>query len=227
MLPDGQISFLGRSDEQIKVRGFRVEPGEIEAALNQHPAVAQSSVSLMEVACGEKRLVAHVVVRPESAPCAGELQSFVGEFLSEHMIPSQFVRLAEFPLLPSGKIDRGALDAPSALNSLADSPDSVARTMTEKRLQEIVSSLLKARNVSVQDNFFMLGGHSLLAAQLIARVREAFGIEMGLRFLFEYPTIAAIAAEIERLIRLKVELMTDEQIQQALAADLAAAREDA
>lgn len=227
MLPDGQISFLGRSDEQIKVRGFRVEPGEIEATLNQHPAVAQSAVSLTEVACGEKRLVAHVVVRPESAPSAGELQSFLGEFLPEHMIPSQFVRLAEFPLLPSGKVERGALEPPSPLNTLADSPGGTARTITEKRLQEIVSSLLKTKNVHVQDNFFMLGGHSLLGAQLIARVREAFGIEMGLRFLFEYPTIAAIATEIERLIRLKVELMTDEQIQQALAADLAAAREDA
>jgi amino acid adenylation domain-containing protein len=227
MLPDGQIVFLGRSDEQIKVRGFRVEPAEIEAALNQHPAVAQSSVNLMAVACGEERLVAHVVLGSDSAASAGNLQSFLRELLPEHMIPSQFVQLRELPVLPSGKIDRSALGAPSALNTIADPPGNLARTITEKRLQEIVSSLLKARNVCVHDNFFMLGGHSLLAAQLIARVRETFGIEMGLRFLFEYPTIAAIAAEIERLVRLKVELMTDEEAQQALAAGFAAAREDA
>lgn len=227
ILADGQIAFLGRCDEQIKVRGFRVEPGEIEAALNRHAAVTQSSVNLIEVSPGEQRLIAHVVIPEDPAPRISELQTFLGEFLPECMIPSAFVRLAELPLLPSGKIDRSALDAPSALNTLSDSPSCSPRTITEKRLQEIVSALLKTTNVNVQDNFFMLGGHSLLAAQLIARVREAFGTEIGLRFLFEYPTVAAIAAEIERLIRLKVELMTDEQAQRVLDGELAADREGA
>jgi amino acid adenylation domain-containing protein len=225
ILPDGQIAFMGRKDEQVKVRGFRVEPGEVEYFLNQHPAVKQSAVSLIEVAPGNKRLIAHLTIKTEQAPSFNELQAFLGEHLAEHMIPSGFVQLAKFPLLPSGKIDRGALPPPDLLNALADQSHVAASTITEKRLQEIVSSLLKTKSVSVSDNFFMLGGHSLLAAQLIARVRDAFGIEIGLRFLFEYPTVTAIAREIERIVLLNVAAMTDEQARQALERDWAVARE--
>jgi amino acid adenylation domain-containing protein len=216
ILPNSQIAFMGRKDEQVKVRGFRVEPGEVEYFLTQHPAVEQSAVSLMEVAPGDKRLIAHITIQAEQAPSSTELQAFLAEYLAEHMIPSGFVQLAKFPLLPSGKIDRSALPSPDLLNALADQSHVAARTITEKRLQEIVSSLLKTENVNVSGNFFMLGGHSLLAAQLIARVRDVFGIEIGLRFLFEYPTVTAIAEEIERIVLLKVAAMTDEQAQQAL-----------
>jgi amino acid adenylation domain-containing protein len=225
ILAGGQVAFVGRTDEQVKVRGLRVEPGEIESALNRHPAVAHSSVNLLELAPGEKQLIAHVILQGESAPSANELQAFLAELLAEHMIPTRFVRLAKFPLLASGKIDRAALARPNPLNTLTKQSPAMGHTITEKRVQKIVSSLLQTENAGVQDNFFLLGGHSLLAAQLIARVRDAFAIEIGLRFLFENPTIAAIAGEIERIVRLKVEAMTEEQAHRMLDRDLTGARE--
>jgi amino acid adenylation domain-containing protein len=227
VLADGQISFLGRVDNQIKIRGFRIEPGEIEAALNEHSAVQQSAVTCLETVSGEKRLVAHVVVQAASAISSSELQRFVGERLPEHMIPTAFVRLARMPLLPSGKIDRGGLASPGPHNALLECSQRAARTVTERRLQEMVSLALKVDRVGMEDNFFMLGGHSLLAAQLMARVRDAFGVEIGLRFLFEFPTISAVAKEIERILCLRVQAMTDEEAQCFLDNDLSEAREGA
>jgi amino acid adenylation domain-containing protein len=227
VLADGQISFLGRVDNQIKIRGFRIEPAEIEAALNEHPAIQQSVVTCPETVSGEKRLIAHVALEAASAISSSELQKFLGERLPEHMIPTAFVRLARMPLLPSGKIDRSGLASPGPHNALPECSQRAARTATERRLQEIVSLVLKADRVGMEDNFFLLGGHSLLAAQLMARVRDAFGVEIGLRFLFEFPTISAVAKEIERILCLRVEAMTEEEAQCLLDNELSEARRGA
>ncbi len=214
-------------DNQIKIRGFRIEPGEVEAALNEHPAVQQSVVTCLETVSGEQRLIAHVVVQAAPAISSSELQKFVGERLPEHMIPTAFVPLAPLPLLQSGKIDRSGLQPPGPHNTLPERSQRAARTATERRLEELVCGVLKVDRVGVEDNFFMLGGHSLLAAQLMARVRDAFGVEIGLRFLFESPTITEVAKEIERIVRLKVQAMTDDEAQCLLDKELSAADEGA
>jgi amino acid adenylation domain-containing protein len=225
-LPDGQIAFLGRTDKQIKIRGFRVEPGEIEFLLDQHPAVEQSSVNLWEPVPGEKRLIAHVVLKKDARrPSSQELQAFLGEHLPEYSVPVGFVGIRKLPLLESGKIDRSALRPPGPQNRLSEDSFARAETILERKVEEIASSLLGGETVSVEDNFFMRGGHSLLATQLIARVRDVFGVDISLRFLFEFPTVRAIAAEIERIVRLKLQAMTDEEAQYFLDHAFALVRE--
>ena len=216
-LPDGQVSFLGRIDDQIKIRGFRIEPNEVVSALNQHPSVLESAVVAREIAAGDKRLVAYFVPAPDSQPGYSELRDFLGSRLPEYMVPATLVRLAALPLNSNGKVDRGALPEPTDANSLRDEGPTLPRTPVEKRLSEILSALLNVEQVGVNDNFFMLGGHSLLGTQLIARVREAFGTEISLRFLFDHPKVASIATEVERLILVKLEAMSEEEVQRVLS----------
>lgn len=215
-LPNGQIEFLGRLDDQIKIRGFRVEPAEIEAALDQHPSVQRSVVVLQNQLTAQERLVAYVVCA-SPAPAEGELRAFLKERLPEQMIPSEYTRLARVPLTRGGKVDRRALETAGATAPLPADPNIAPRTVTEKRLVSIVSSVLRLNSVGIDDNFFMLGGHSLLATQFIARIRDAFNVEIHLRFLFESPTVTAVAKEVERLIRAKLADMTDEQAAQFLS----------
>lgn len=199
LLPDGQIAFLGRIDDQIKIRGYRIEPSEISSVLNRHQDVGESLVVAREDTPGNKRLVAYVVLDPDSALSHAELREFLGGFLPDYMLPAAFVRLDAFPLTPNGKIDRAALPAPDAANMLQDDVSEGPRTEIEQRVAEILGELLDLEEIGLDDNFFMLGGHSLLGAQVIGRLREAFGVEMGLRSLFEAPTVAALSAEVERL----------------------------
>jgi acyl carrier protein len=222
VLPDGEIQFLGRMDEQVKIRGIRIEPGEIESVLNQHPDVHQSAVVASQFAADDVRLVAHVVPKSDRMPSPRELHEFLGGRLPQHMIPSSFVQLEELPLTPSGKIDRRALSWFNCREWVPDQPYVGPRTSAEERLTEIVSELLKHERVGREDNFFLLGGHSLLGTQLIARARDAFGVELSLRFLFESPTVATLAAEVERLIRARVEKMSEEEVLQLLAGRRAA-----
>jgi amino acid adenylation domain-containing protein len=198
-LPAGEIEFLGRADHQVKVRGFRVEPGEIEAALGRHPAVAQAVVVLRE---GD--LVAYVVAaEPAVANVgAGNLRAALREELPEYMVPSRFVFLPELPRTPNGKIDRKALPPPGA-DPIGPGreplPPVAPRTPVERRVAEVWAAVLGVARVGVCDNFFELGGHSLSATQVIARLEAGFGLELGLPAIFRAPTVAGLAeAIIER-----------------------------
>jgi amino acid adenylation domain-containing protein len=203
--PDGQIEFLGRIDEQVKIRGYRVELNEIAGALEKHPAVQTSVVVPREDLSGEKRLVAYVVPMPGSQIAESGLKTFLRTYLPAYMVPASFVQVDSLPLTANGKIDRAALPASDATNTIRDKVSVAPRTLVEERLAAILCPLLQLENVSVDDNFFMLGGHSLLGTQLIARIRDAFGIEITLRSLFDNPTVTGISAEIERLILAKLE----------------------
>jgi amino acid adenylation domain-containing protein len=196
---DGTIEYLGRVDAQVKIRGFRVEPGEIEAILHRHPRIEQAVV----VAQGEPsalRLVAFFVAAGEGdAPSADELRGFLQTTLPEHMIPAVFVPVPSVPMTPNGKIDRRALERTRAEIAPA-SERADACTPTERRLVDVWSQVLRqpAAAIGRDDDFFAIGGHSLLATQVVSRVREAFGVELPVRALFEHTRISALAAEIER-----------------------------
>jgi len=199
LLPDGQIAFLGRIDDQIKIRGYRIEPGEVSNVLERYPGVRTSLVVAREGQGGDKRLVAYVVLDPLVEATHSGLRDFLREFLPEYMLPAAFVRLDALPLTPHGKIDRAALPALDPANTLRDEVAAGPRSDIEQRVAEIVGELLDLDEIGLDDNFFLLGGHSLLGAQLIARLRDTFGVEIELRSLFEAPTVAALSAELERL----------------------------
>lgn len=215
-LPDGQIAFLGRLDEQIKVRGFRIEPAEIVRVLNEYPAVQASTVMAREVEAGDKRLVAYFVPAANAQPTHTELRNFIGSRLPEYMVPALFVKLEALPVNASGKVDHSALPAPSALNTLHDSTFIAPRTPIEERLANMVASLLALDRVSVEDNFFLLGGHSLLGTQLIARIRDAFGVELSLHALFDAPTVCQLSTRIEDLLMEKLQAMSEEEAERLL-----------
>jgi amino acid adenylation domain-containing protein len=216
-LANGEIAYLGRIDEQIKILGHRIEPNEIVTVLDRHPGVRGSRVVASAEGCCEKHLVAYVVLDSESQPSAADLRSFLEKELPQYMVPSVFVHLASFPLTQNGKVDRAALPQPTAENTLRDEVFTAARTPVEERLAVMLSSLLGLKQVSVHDNFFMLGGHSLLGTQLISQIRGTFDVELALRTLFESPTIAQLAGEIERLVMAQVEAMTEDEVQGLLA----------
>ena len=216
LLSDGQIAFLGRIDEQVKVRGFRVEPNEVTATLNEHPHIQQSVVVAREVAPGDTRLIAYFVAVPQSHPTLGELRDFLGARLPDFMVPATFVRLEKLPLTANGKVDRMSLPAPEDTNTLRDSAYTAPRTDMEKTVAGILERVLGLEHVDVEENFFSLGGHSLLGAQLVARLRDTFGIEMPLRVIFEAPSVAELSSEIDRLLVAKVEAMSEKEVQRLL-----------
>jgi amino acid adenylation domain-containing protein len=207
LLPDGNIAFLGRVDDQIKIRGYRIEPNEIVSALDQHPDVRESLVFARENRPGDMRLVAYVVLTPDSRTSAAALRDALRQHLPEYMLPAAFVRLDAFPLTPHGKIDRAALPEPTVENTLGNDSVEAPVSPVEERLTNILKTLLGVEQVGVDDNFFQMGGHSLLGAQVIAHVRDAFGVELSLRSLFDHPTVREMSAEIERLIFAKLEAM--------------------
>ena len=197
--PDGTVAFLGRLDDQVKIRGYRVEPDEITAALATHPAVDDAAVVAREGDGGERQLVAYVVPAPGVVPGRDALVATLRRRLPDYMVPAVYVTLTALPVTTNGKVDRAALPAPDAANTLRDAAAPVApRTEVEAEVARILAALLDVEDVSVDDNFFLLGGHSLLGTQLIMRLRDAFGVELALRTLFDAPTVAELAAEIER-----------------------------
>ena len=197
-LADGTIEFLGRVDDQVKVRGFRIEPGEIEAALSTHAAVREAVVVVREDAPGDRRLVGYVVPSPDAQISISDLRDHLKARLPEYMVPGAFVVLGAFPLTPSGKVARRALPAPES----SESDAFVApRTATEEILAGIFAEVLRAPRVGARDDFFALGGHSLLATRVTSRVRGAFGVELPLRAVFEAPTVEGLAARIDALRR--------------------------
>jgi amino acid adenylation domain-containing protein len=216
-LPNGEIAYVGRVDDQIKVMGYRIEPNEILAVLNRHPAVEAGVVVARDVSCNDKHLAAYLVLANESQTTADDLRNFLQNELPDYMVPSVFVQLKSLPLTQNGKVDRNALPAPDAENTLRDEVFTGPRTALEERLASMLSSLLSIEAVSVNDNFFLLGGHSLLGTQLIGQIRGAFGVDLALRSLFDAPTISELALEIERLLFARVEAMSDDEVSRLLA----------
>ncbi len=211
-LPDGQLAFMGRTDHQIKIRGYRIEPNEIMLALDSHPAIQTSLVLAREDTPGDKRLVAYIMLVPGAHVTASSLRDDLATQLPDYMIPAVFVVLEALPLTPNGKIDRAALPAPDTANTLRDGVMVAPSTLTELRLAEIVTSLLGIEQIGVDDNFFLLGGSSLMGTQVITRVAEVFGVELGLLALFDAPTVRQLSAEIEELIFARLEAMSDEEV---------------
>jgi amino acid adenylation domain-containing protein len=217
VLPDGQLAFIGRTDEQIKIAGYRIEPNEIMYALEKHPAIQSGCVIPREDTPGSKRLVAYIVIRPGVQISENDLRNFLQQRLPSYMIPSVFVTLEMLPLTPNGKTDKGALPLPECSNVLRDTLPVAPRNPIEQRLTEILSKLLGLDQVGVEDNFFLLGGHSLLGTQLIGRVRDAFGVEISLRTVFDASTISLLSAEIEKLLVAKLDSMSEEEAERLLA----------
>ena len=206
-LPNGELAFRGRADGQVKIRGHRVEPAEIAAALNRLPEVKTSAVVAKN---GE--LVAYVVPAEGSTPAVALLRSPLAELLPDYMMPSRFVALAELPLNANGKLDAAALPDP-ATHALPESPAGRApATATERRLLEIVSDVIGRSDIGVDDDFFLVGGHSLLGTQVVVRSRDAFGVELTLFHLFEGRTVASLATIIEGLVMEMLDGLSDEDI---------------
>jgi len=198
---DGSLEFVGRIDGQVKVRGFRIEVGEIESVLKQHSAVKQVAVVPIEGEAGAKRLVAYVVATPGAAPTSEQLRGYLREKLPEYLVPATFLLLGSLPLLRSGKVDRDALRG--RVEARAENVDGYVapKTPTEEILAGLWADVLKRERVGLNDNFFDLGGHSLLATQLMSRVRDAFQVEVPLRSLFDSPNLAHLAQAIEANMR--------------------------
>ena len=191
--PDGTLAYGGRLDAQVKVRGFRIEPGEIEAALLRQADVSAAAVAVREDAPGDRRLVAYVVGGAQ----ADALRAGLRQALPEHMVPAAFVALTELPRTPSGKLDRRAFPAPD----YASAPERYVapRTQTEALLARIWADVLRVERVGAADSFFGLGGHSLLAIRMASRVRDAFAVELPLRVVFERPVMGELAERIDAL----------------------------
>ena len=215
-LPDGQIEYVGRMDNLIKIRGYRVEPNEIITILDTHPAI-QASAVIERGETNNQRLLAYIVVNhAQGRPTLAELRDLLRSRLPDYMIPAVFVVVPDLPLTPNGKLDREALPPPDATNILLDENYLAPRTVLEEKLSALVANLLDVALVGVNDNLFLIGGHSLFGTQLIARIRDIFGVELPLRSVFESPTPAQLAQEIERLIVTKLDTMNEEELQRAL-----------
>jgi amino acid adenylation domain-containing protein len=186
--PDGEIEYFGRIDHQVKVRGFRVELGEIEAVLGRHPSVREAVSLAREDAPGDKRIVAYVVAEPDAAVTARELRQYLRGKLPEYMVPSAFVLLESFQLTHNGKIDRRALPPPGGGDSESNL-FAAPRDLLELRLARIWEEILRVAPVGVRDNFFELGGHSMLAVRLMSRIQQALGVALPLATLFQQATI--------------------------------------
>lgn len=195
---DGEIEFLGRVDDQLKIRGFRIEPDEIVGLLNAHPAVASSAVAVREPRAGNPTLVAYVVPSNGIPLTATMLRATLASTLPDYMVPSVFVQLDALPVTVNGKVDRTALPGPDDGNVLRDGAPLAPRTPLEEQVATILADLLEVDRIGADDNFFLLGGHSLLGTQLIARFREVLGVELPLRTVFDHPTVAGLAAAVER-----------------------------
>jgi amino acid adenylation domain-containing protein len=194
--PDGRLECLGRLDHQVKVRGYRIELGEIETALRQHPAVADAVVIVREDVPGDKRLVAYLVAAPGEGPSVQELRGLLQEKLPDYMVPSAFVTLDALPLSPNRKVNRAALPRPST--TAAEHEYVEPATPMERALAEIWAGALGVERVGAQDNFFKRGGHSLLGMQVVARLRDAFQVDLPVIHLFEAPTLADLAQLVEQ-----------------------------
>ncbi|MGZ5195646.1 MAG: non-ribosomal peptide synthetase, partial [Ramlibacter sp.] len=192
---DGQLEHLGRADHQVKIRGFRIEPGEIEAALSSHAEVAAVAVVARELQAGDTQLVAYVVGREGDVPDAHALKAHIARSLPDYMIPAAFVALDRLPLTRNGKLDAGALPLPQWQHH--DAEAAPALDAVERRVARLMAEVLGLDDiVHGQQSFFAMGGHSLSAVRLVARLRDAFGVEIRLKSFFEAPTVTGLARHV-------------------------------
>jgi len=198
---DGELEYIDRADQQVKVRGFRVELGEIEAVLRGNEAVHDVVVMARDNGAGDKRLVAYVIAEADMTLSTTDLRGYVQNRLPDYMVPSSFIMLIDFPLTTNGKINRAALPEPdNARPELADifvAP----RTPMEEKLAAIWESVLGISGIGIHDNFFELGGHSLLATRVVSRIRKATQLDLPLRLIFDAPTVAGLADRIDAALR--------------------------
>jgi amino acid adenylation domain-containing protein len=199
----GDIAFLGRLDDQVKIRGYRIELGEIIASLDRFLGLEASAVIARDDAVAGPQLVAYVVIARGAKVTSVDLRGFLAARLPDYMIPAMFVAMDALPITANGKLDKSALPAPRPENLVpkGDAPaaGSSSGSDIEQRLATLVASLLGHASVTREENFFMAGGHSMLGVQLVARIRDTFGVKLHLRQLFGAPTIAALSAEVEKL----------------------------
>ncbi|PEI96983.1 non-ribosomal peptide synthetase, partial [Bacillus pseudomycoides] len=213
---DGAIVFLGRLDNQVKIRGIRIELGEIETVLMEHLAVREATVVAISNSVGEKRLVAYLVIKQENSPTRQELRSFLKEKLPEYMHPSAYVFLDSFPLTTSGKVDRKCLPVPD-LSKIETEQKYVAPSNEEEiLLVDIWKQVLGIEKIGIHDNFFELGGHSLLATQVISKIRKIFEVNIPVRAIFEKPTILELGKEIVEYIIQEIDQLTEEETNKLL-----------
>lgn len=211
---DGTLEFLGRLDDQVKLRGFRIELGEIESLLSLHPTVKDAVVTVREDVAGDQRLVAYLVVQPESSLSVEDLRRFLQQKLPDYMIPSAFLALQNFPLTANGKVDRKALPAPDKINAQIEQFFVAPRNSLEAQIAEIWSQVLRVEKVGIHHNFFTLGGHSLLMTQLISRMRDALGVELLIQEVFANPTLAELSVIVMQKL---AEQVDDESLARSLA----------
>ncbi|MCM6773182.1 amino acid adenylation domain-containing protein [Nocardia sp. CDC159] len=204
---DGRLVYAGRGDAQVKVRGFRIEPAEIEAVLTAHPRIAQAVVTTATIRGSDGQLVGYLVLRPGERTDLSELRRFVAARLPEFMVPSAFVTLDRLPLTPNGKLDRGALPEPEIESGAYRAP----RTVDEEILAGLFADVLGLERVGIDDDFFTLGGHSLLATRLANRIRLLLGAEAPIRTVFEAPTVAELAARLDTGRRVRPALRPQER----------------
>jgi amino acid adenylation domain-containing protein len=197
---DGNLEYLGRIDNQVKIRGNRIELGEIEAALVKYREVKEAVVSIQK-----QQIVAYLVSHPETQVNLGDLRRFLQAKLPEYAIPNAFVFRERLPLLPNGKVNRRALPAPDSERSERENVFVAPQSPTEIELAQIWSSVLGVDRVGIEDNFFALGGHSLLATQVMSRIGNSFGVELSLQDLFVTPTICSLAQKVEEAILLNAD----------------------
>ncbi|MFJ9381840.1 AMP-binding protein, partial [Streptomyces sp. NPDC101455] len=215
-LAEGQLDFIGRVDDQVKVRGFRIEPGEIEAVLATHPRIRTAVVTAFGDT-EDRRLVAYLV--PEDAsegiPAVNDLRDHVQRSLPAFMIPAAFVELAALPLTPNGKLDRSALPEPDGARPELNEFEVLSGDV-EEVLARLWVQLLGVDRVGATDNFFELGGHSLLATQVVSRIRELFELDIPLAALFDQPTVRGLAAVVEERILYEIEHMSEAEVLRSL-----------
>jgi amino acid adenylation domain-containing protein len=212
---DGEVQFVGRLDDQVQIRGHRVEPDEIAAVLRTHPAVGTCAVVTCDDGAGRPQLVAYVVAPKGPKPAGRALRRHLLASLPDYMVPAAFVELTSLPVTPNGKLDRSALPAPTRTGA----QDRVGgETPTEVVLADILDELLGIDDVGRDDNFFELGGHSLMGAQLVARVRERFGVDVTLLDVFDNPTVFEIAEVVDQAVVDLVASLSDDDVDQLLSA---------
>ncbi len=195
--PDGSVEYVGRVDQQVKLRGHRIELGEIEATLRKHPSVREAAVVLREDSEGDQRIVAYLTVSGTLAPKVDELRRHVGTQLPDVMIPAAWVVLDALPLTPNGKIDRKALPALVAMEPRSTAEYAPPRNEAEEAIQDVWREVLKLERIGTQDNFFELGGHSILAIHVINRLRTRLRRDLTMTDMFTYPTIRSLAEHLE------------------------------
>jgi amino acid adenylation domain-containing protein len=209
--PDGEVEFRGRVDRQAKIRGYRIELDEVGSVLAHHPSLAFATAVIHTPEGGENQLLAYVLPKQNaSGPTIDELQEHLLRSLPEYMVPAIFVRLEAVPLSPNGKIDLTALPQPAHANRLEKSVGRVAVSPVEEKLLTMLRALLENNSIGAEDNIFLAGGHSLLGMQLVIRLRNAFGVDVTLRQLFEAPTVTRLAVLVEAMLLEAVNSMSED-----------------